>query len=529
MKQRRYLVTLCLILGLTLLTSIPVMVAGQETTNDTAEEENLRIVQEYLETRDPALLAEDALFHDRTMRDPMVGRDEISWQQDEFFMYTFTESSVEPVRYFVSDNVVIAEFRFRGVHSGQYMGAPPSGEYVEVMMVGIFEVHDRQIQSADLYYDAASIHSQVGYGPNVGFTSPMHMDPAMAPGVGAENLRRVIEDPTTHEGETVTVEGIIDERIGDHSFVLREDGFLGDERILVIDGTDEGLDFIRLDDAHVRVSGTIYRDYNTSVEMGSHAHMQEDFVGYENLLVLVATSVQNLDDVESLGTLTDEPGAFYGQSVRLEGSVGEQIGERAFILREDAFMGWLFGEDDILVLVEDSDTAMDFVPLSDTRVRVAGTVQAFTRADLEAQGYVLDDERFSDREGEPVIVANSVVNLEDVNTLSNVTDEPEAFYGQQVSVEGLVGDRVGTQGFELREDVFLGSIFGEGRILVVYRDELMFDAEAWDDETVRVTGTVQPFIRAEIESELGYTFTDERFADYEQDAVIIADEITPVD
>ena len=529
MNLRRSLLIFGLVLGLVALTTGPLMVAGQDTTNDTAENENLRIVQEYLETRDPALLAEDALFHDRTMRDPMVGRDEISWQQDEFYMQTFTETSVEPVRYFVSDNVVIAEFSFRGVHSGPYMGAPPTGEYVEVMMVGIFEVHDRQIRSADLYYDAASIHSQIGYGPDAGFTSPMYTDPALTPGVGAENLRRVIEDPVTHEGETVTVEGVIDERVGDHSFILREDSFLGDERVLVVDGTGEGLGYIHLDDARVRVSGTVYRDYNTSVEMGSHARTDEDFAGYENLLVIVATSVQNLDDVESLGTLTDEPEAFYGQAVRMEGSVGEMISERAFVLREDNFMGWLFGEDDVLVLVEDSDSAMDFIPLSDTRVRVAGTVQAFTRAELEAQGHVLDDERFADREGEPVIVANTVINLEDVNTLSNLTDEPEAFYGQQVSVEGLVGDRVGTQGFELKEDVFLGSIFGEGRILVVYREGVVFDAEAWDDESVRVTGTVQPFIRTEVEGELGYTFTDERFADYEQDAVIIADEITPVD
>jgi hypothetical protein len=540
MNQRLGLLIICLVAALALTAEVTFAqddtptpppdehdetINGADVVGDSGSDA-LAVVREYLQTRDPALLADEAVFHDRTMLDPVHGRDAITRMQDDFHTRTFAGAIVDPFRYIVVENVVVAEFLFSGVHSDPYMGAPATGMDVQVMMVGVFEVEGDHIRSVDLYYDAASIHAQIGMAPSAGFGAPVVTDPALAAPPGVETMRHIIENPPAFDGETVTVEGFIAEMVGETAFILEEDGFLGNERILVVDNADDGLSFIRLEDARVRVTGTLHLDHATAVETGAETQA-EDLAGFEGLPVLMATSAHNLDDIETMGTLTDQPEAFYNQSVRLEGLVGENIGERTFFLREDAFLGGLFGENRVLVF-DGTEDGLDFIPLSDTRVRVAGTVRAFIRADIENEiNYPLDDERFAEHEGRPVIVATSIVNLEDVTTLGNLTDEPEAFYGQQVSIEGLVGDRVGAQGFLLNDDVFLGDLFGTSRVLVIHRGELPFDVEAWDGERVSVMGTVHPFTRAEIEDELGHPLDDERYADYEGEAVIIADEIAP--
>lgn len=497
-----------------------------------ADSRALSVVQFYIETRDPELLAENAAYFDQTDT-PITGRDQIAHEQHLLFGDAFTNTRFEPVRYIVAEDHVVAEFYFSGVNTGPYRDMPPTELETRLMMVGIFQVEDDLIVSMGLYYDEADLWRQLGYeGTGVGFA------PAADPGVraadtnGTHAFRDVIEQPDAYYGETVTVDGVVGEILSDSLFVLEEDGILGTDRILVMDATGDQLELIRIEGARVRLTGTLqpYADMEMEFTEGVDGERLEQ---HRDLPVLMADDAVNLDDVESLGAISDDPEAFFGQRVQLEGLASETIGERAFILREDAFLGGLFGADEILVIDATQD-GLDFIPLEDTSVLVTGVVQQYMPESLEAEyGLIADDERYADYEGSAVIVAESVINLDDVDTIGNLTDEPEVFYGQVVSIEGIVSDDYGPNAFAIREDVFLGEIFGASRVLVILQqadgaNAVAMSFDELDGERVRVTGEVQPFTRADMVAAHNLEDRDD-LEDFEGEPVILAEEVVITD
>ena len=61
-----------------------------------------------------------------------------------------------------SDDAVVAEFWLRGTHKGDFRGVPPTGKSFECRMAAFFLFEDERLVCERVYFDAATILSQLG-------------------------------------------------------------------------------------------------------------------------------------------------------------------------------------------------------------------------------------------------------------------------------------------------------------------------------------------------------------------------------
>ncbi len=110
-------------------------------------------------------------------------------------------------------------------------------------------------------------------------------------------------------------------------------------------------------------------------------------------------------------------------------------------------------------------------------------------------------------------------------SISNITENPQEYYGQDVTVSGEVGELIGPNAFTIgNQDEAAG-----GTLLVVGANELSQILEEGQElegnEVAQVQGTVREFIVAEIEDEIGYGLDDGLFEEFEGDPAIVANAV----
>ncbi|MEQ8674681.1 MAG: hypothetical protein RLP44_10165 [Aggregatilineales bacterium] len=118
-------------------------------------------------------------------------------------------------------------------------------------------------------------------------------------------------------------------------------------------------------------------------------------------------------------------------------------------------------------------------------------------------------------------------------SLDAITDDPEVYYGQMITVEDEIVEALAPRIFVMERSQLLQS----DRLLVVYNTDSIegFDIVqiANNDLTARVTGTLEQFIVRDIHElytpDLDFSLFEETFADYEGNAVLIADTVTITD
>lgn len=225
-----------------------------------------------------------------------------------------------------------------------------------------------------------------------------------------------------------------------------------------------------------------------------------------------------------VGDILEQPAAYYGQRIVVDGYVGRAVDADSFILYESRFLAPNY---EVLVITN-TEEAEDFIQLADTRVRVEGTVYQFGSEEMNVElGRQLDSTAFAEFDGSTIIIADSVINVDVVQTIGHIVDNPEAFYGQEVTVNGLIGDAVGPQAFTLYQDQLIGI---RGEVLVINNSGQELDFATLRDTRLRVRGTVyNPETDAQIISEqAGISFDDPVFSDYRDMPVIVAEEMLPV-
>ena len=95
---------------------------------------------------------------------PFNGRDAIAGMLRLFYHDAFSDA-VGEIRNVAADTekgMGFIEFTFRGRHTGDLMGIPPTGRQVDVPMLAVCEVGDGEIQQGRLYYDMATFMRQLG-------------------------------------------------------------------------------------------------------------------------------------------------------------------------------------------------------------------------------------------------------------------------------------------------------------------------------------------------------------------------------
>ncbi|MGD2157835.1 MAG: ester cyclase [Anaerolineales bacterium] len=125
-------------------------------------QENLNIVRRFLEEGKIELMREDATFRDFTLEKPVVGRETISELINNMYNVSFPGAQAEFRNVIAGEESVVLEFTFRGVHRGELMGIPPTGNTVEIPMCAVYDLKDGMIQRGRLYYDGATMASQLG-------------------------------------------------------------------------------------------------------------------------------------------------------------------------------------------------------------------------------------------------------------------------------------------------------------------------------------------------------------------------------
>ncbi|MBD1996258.1 hypothetical protein H6G00_06450 [Leptolyngbya sp. FACHB-541] len=239
----------------------------------------------------------------------------------------------------------------------------------------------------------------------------------------------------------------------------------------------------------------------------------------------VTTNVSPEESVEvaeeanvQVGELTGNVEEYLGQTVSVRGEAENPIGEVAFVLQDDQLFG---GEEVIVFNASGTPFLLPEGEITD-EVQVTGEVRQLVIADFERDyGLDLDPDLYVDYEDRPAIVAQSIAFAPDPE---EVSENPEAYYGQVIAVEGEVGEQLAPNTFTIQEE----QLFGGENVLVV---GVAPSPTLEEGENVVITGTLRPYVTADFERDYDLTWDlnvrNQIEAEYTQEPVLVADEVYP--
>lgn len=76
----------------------------------------------------------------------------------------FPDQRHDNVRFHVADDAIIAEFDLLGTNLGEFYGLPPTRKSFRVPIIAVFAFDEDRITSERVYFDAASLLTQIGRG-----------------------------------------------------------------------------------------------------------------------------------------------------------------------------------------------------------------------------------------------------------------------------------------------------------------------------------------------------------------------------
>lgn len=175
-------------------------------------------------------------------------------------------------------------------------------------------------------------------------------------------------------GQTVSVRGEAESAVGENAFLLQDDQLFGGEEVIVFNATGEP--FLLPDDEpteSVQITGEVQqlvladleREYNWTLE-------PELYTEYENRPAILAESIAFAPDPEEV---SEEPEAYYNQTIAVEGAIGEQVAPNTFTIQEDQ----LFGGEEVLVI----GTAPLQTYEAGEKVVITGVLRPFVAAEFE--------------------------------------------------------------------------------------------------------------------------------------------------
>ena len=84
---------------------------------------------------------------------------------DRYYQETraaFPDQRNELIAMHHADDAVIVEFWLRGTHNGDFRGVPPTGKSFECKMAAFFVFEEDRLVNERVYFDAATILTQLG-------------------------------------------------------------------------------------------------------------------------------------------------------------------------------------------------------------------------------------------------------------------------------------------------------------------------------------------------------------------------------
>lgn len=115
----------------------------------------------------------------------------------------------------------------------------------------------------------------------------------------------------------------------------------------------------------------------------------------------------------SLDTVIKDPESFYGSMISVSGEVRENLDTRGLILKSSRL-----NNERLLVISREMLIGIgggpgDYVHKPDENIRVSGEVRELNLDELEQEiGVELNEDKFSNYEGKPVVIADSIIKLQ---------------------------------------------------------------------------------------------------------------------
>ena len=80
----------------------------------------------------------------------------------------FPDQRHDRVRFHVADDAIVAEFDLLGTNRGELYGLAPTGKAFRVPVIAVFFFDEDRITNERVYYDSASLLTQIGRGELLG-------------------------------------------------------------------------------------------------------------------------------------------------------------------------------------------------------------------------------------------------------------------------------------------------------------------------------------------------------------------------
>lgn len=213
----------------------------------------------------------------------------------------------------------------------------------------------------------------------------------------------VSQNPEELLGQTVTIRGEINDRLTTNVVELESEGFFNGEEILVV--LPETFALPAEDDIadNIQITGEVRQFTAEEAQQLNLTIPETDYADHEGKPLIVAETAALSP---SPNELSDNPDAFYNQTIALEGGI-EELGPNTYRLTSPGL-----GGGDILVL---SQQPLQENPENLDTVVVTGEASPFDPAALQQQyGWdtELQQQLEQDYADRPVVVANEIYPLE---------------------------------------------------------------------------------------------------------------------
>lgn len=183
--------------------------------------------------------------------------------------------------------------------------------------------------------------------------------------------------------------------------------------------------------------------------------------------------------IEKVEEETDE---YIGKKVTVNGEIARIVNPRAFIIRDDEFLG---GEDVLVV------SATEVPLVEDTLARVTGTARELNIVEFEKEyGFDLEPELEAELKERPAIVATETTLMPQLETIAQ---NPVPFLGRTVTIEGEVEEVIAPGAIRIDNNEVLSE-----DLLVVSANPI---ANIKEGSEVAITGTVRRVTAVELEKE----------------------------
>ena len=225
---------------------------------------------------------------------------------------------------------------------------------------------------------------------------------------------------------------------------------------------------------------------------------------------------QETDGNTTIEELSEDKNNTSGKEVTVRGKVEKVDPGVSFAIEEEGFL-----EGDRVLVINVSDRV---VPenTDDLQLQVTGKLRTLVLADVERDYELdLDPQLYAEYETKPVILATNLILSPD---LEDISEDPESYYDLEIAVEGEVDKIRNDYAFTLKEDQLIG---GDDLLIINATDKPLPKV----DEKIAVTGTVRPYIKADIERDYDLTWDldvqQQIEAEYSEKPVLVVDSIYP--